>query len=51
MGESQILGEWEEKIIELKILFRGTKKPGTAGLSLGGGHFTKTVPGWWTKIF
>ena len=24
------------------------KKPGTAVLSLGGGHNTKTIPGWWT---
>jgi hypothetical protein len=59
-GESQILGEvfGVEKFIgieifyfvETKFLFRGTKKPGTGRLSLGGGQNTKTVPGWWTKI-
>ena len=37
--------------MKTKKLFRGTKKPGTAVLSLGGGQNTKTVPGWWTKNF
>ena len=49
--ELKILGGLKFLFREMKFLFRGDKKPGTAVLPLGGGQNTETVPRGWTKIF